>query len=239
MGPRCRRLYISRAGHSANSIDHKIPLMGVMGAFVFAAQMINFPVGNGTSGHLVGGALLSFTLGPAPASIVMTAILMTQALVFQDGGHAGPGRERLQHGDRRRPGGLLTLCAVSRTERRHIPRRSAFSHGQRLFCARRINSVGCSDAGDGAGDLAGVIRRFGSLRGRAITLAVTRSYGANPAGFHAPTRGHSWHARAIALATGVRAALVVAGVFVTSAWPDGIQKLVSQSGYLDPRKVRG
>jgi cobalt/nickel transport system permease protein len=65
---------------------HRIPLMGVMGAFIFAAQMINFPVGNGTSGHLVGGALLSFTLGPAAAAIVMTAILATQALVFQDGG---------------------------------------------------------------------------------------------------------------------------------------------------------
>src|ERR1700720_3196355 len=65
---------------------HRVPLMGVMGAFIFAAQLINFPVGNGTSGHLVGGALLSFTLGPAAASIVMTAILATQALVFQDGG---------------------------------------------------------------------------------------------------------------------------------------------------------
>jgi cobalt/nickel transport system permease protein len=65
---------------------HKIPLMGVMGAFIFAAQMINFPVGNGTSGHLVGGALLSFTLGPAAASIVMIAILSIQALIFQDGG---------------------------------------------------------------------------------------------------------------------------------------------------------
>jgi cobalt/nickel transport system permease protein len=65
---------------------HRVPLMGVMGAFIFAAQMINFPVGNGTSGHLVGAALLAFTLGPAAASIVMTAILATQALVFQDGG---------------------------------------------------------------------------------------------------------------------------------------------------------
>ena len=65
---------------------HRIPMMGVMGAFIFAVQMINFPVGNGTSGHLVGGALLSFALGPAAASIVMTAILATQALVFQDGG---------------------------------------------------------------------------------------------------------------------------------------------------------
>lgn len=66
--------------------ESKIPLLGVMGAFVFAAQMINFPVGIGTTGHLVGGALLAYTLGPAPASVVMCAILAIQALVFQDGG---------------------------------------------------------------------------------------------------------------------------------------------------------
>jgi cobalt/nickel transport system permease protein len=66
--------------------ENRVPLLGVLGAFVFAAQMINFPVGAGTTGHLVGGALLAFTLGPAPASIVMTAILAIQALVFQDGG---------------------------------------------------------------------------------------------------------------------------------------------------------
>src|SRR5258708_8894985 len=64
----------------------RIPLLGVMGAFVFAAQMINFPVGLGTSGHLVGGALLAVVLGPAAAAVVMTAILAIQAFVFQDGG---------------------------------------------------------------------------------------------------------------------------------------------------------
>ncbi len=66
--------------------DSRIPLLGVMGAFVFAAQMINFPVGAGTSGHLVGGALLACALGPAPAALVMTAIIAIQAFVFQDGG---------------------------------------------------------------------------------------------------------------------------------------------------------
>ena len=64
----------------------RAPLLGVMGAFVFAAQMINFPVGIGTSGHLVGGALLACTLGPAAASVVMTAIIVIQSLLFQDGG---------------------------------------------------------------------------------------------------------------------------------------------------------
>jgi cobalt/nickel transport system permease protein len=69
-----------------NFQETRVPLMGVMGAFIFAAQMINFPVGNGTSGHLVGGALLTFTMGPAAASMVLTAILAIQAFIFQDGG---------------------------------------------------------------------------------------------------------------------------------------------------------
>ncbi len=66
--------------------DKQVPLLGVMGAFVFAAQMVNFPVGIGTSGHLVGGALLAFALGPAAAAVVLTAIIAVQAFVFQDGG---------------------------------------------------------------------------------------------------------------------------------------------------------
>ena len=66
--------------------EKKVPLLGVMGAFVFAAQMINFPVGGATSGHLVGSALLAYTLGPAAAGVVMIAILAIQSLVFQDGG---------------------------------------------------------------------------------------------------------------------------------------------------------
>jgi cobalt/nickel transport system permease protein len=64
----------------------RIPLLGVLGAFVFAAQMINFPIWAGTSGHLVGATLLALTLGPSAAVVVMTAILVVQALVFQDGG---------------------------------------------------------------------------------------------------------------------------------------------------------
>ena len=66
----------------------KLPLMGVMGAFVFAAQMINFtlPGMPGTSGHLGGGVLLAILLGPAAAIVTMTSILIVQCLLFQDGG---------------------------------------------------------------------------------------------------------------------------------------------------------
>jgi len=65
-----------------------LPLMGVMGAFVFAAQMINFtlPGMPGTSGHLGGGVLLAILLGPSAAIITMASILTIQCLIFQDGG---------------------------------------------------------------------------------------------------------------------------------------------------------
>jgi len=78
-------LYSARKAE-ASTQAHRIPLLGVLGAFVFAAQMVNFPVGPGASGHLLGGALLAATIGPWAASITMTAILLIQALVFQDGG---------------------------------------------------------------------------------------------------------------------------------------------------------
>jgi len=76
---------VSRKAQQATDTN-RLPLLGVMGAFVFAAQMINFPVGIGTSGHLVGGTLLACILGPWAAALVVTSILLIQALVFQDGG---------------------------------------------------------------------------------------------------------------------------------------------------------
>ena len=66
--------------------ERRVPLMGVMGAFVFAAQMVNFPVLAGTSGHLGGGFLLGILLGAPLGVIVMGSILVVQALLFQDGG---------------------------------------------------------------------------------------------------------------------------------------------------------
>jgi cobalt/nickel transport system permease protein len=66
--------------------ERRVPLMGVMAAFIFAAQMINFPVAGGTSGHLLGGALAAITLGPWAGMLVMAAVIGVQALLFQDGG---------------------------------------------------------------------------------------------------------------------------------------------------------
>jgi cobalt/nickel transport system permease protein len=66
--------------------DRAVPLLGVMAAFIFAAQMFNFPVVGGTSGHLLGGVLAAVMLGPWAGTLVMTAVVAVQALLFQDGG---------------------------------------------------------------------------------------------------------------------------------------------------------
>lgn len=67
--------------------DNMVPLMGVMGAFVFAAQMVNFSIpGTGSSGHIVGGVLLAALLGPWAAFLTLTSVLIIQCLVFADGG---------------------------------------------------------------------------------------------------------------------------------------------------------
>jgi len=64
----------------------KVPLMGLASAFLFVAQMINFPVIGGTSGHLLGAVLAAVLLGPDEAVLVMTVVLAVQALLFADGG---------------------------------------------------------------------------------------------------------------------------------------------------------
>lgn len=73
--------------NGAGRDEHLVPLMGALGAFVFAAQMINFAIpGTGSSGHLVGGILLSAILGPWAALLTLCSVLVLQCLLFADGG---------------------------------------------------------------------------------------------------------------------------------------------------------
>lgn len=73
---------------SNKKLQHRaVPMMGVMAAFIFAAQMINFPIlGAAASGHLIGGALAAFLFGFWPSTLIMTTVVSIQAIVFQDGG---------------------------------------------------------------------------------------------------------------------------------------------------------
>ncbi len=87
---------LSQANKTFN--ERQIPLMGVMAAFIFAAQMINFPVAGGTSGHLLGGALAAILLGPWAGMLVMMAVIAVQGLLFQDGGLLAMGANILNMG---------------------------------------------------------------------------------------------------------------------------------------------
>lgn len=79
--------------------DRKVPLMGVLGAFIFAAQMINFTIpATGSSGHLGGGMILSILLGPYAAFLVLASVLTVQALFFADGGLLALGCNMLNMG---------------------------------------------------------------------------------------------------------------------------------------------
>jgi cobalt/nickel transport system permease protein len=66
--------------------DRQIPLAGLVAAFIFAMQMLNFPVAGGTSGHLLGGLLAAVLVGPWVGSLAMSVVFIVQALVFADGG---------------------------------------------------------------------------------------------------------------------------------------------------------
>ena len=75
---------LRRARHELN--ERTAPVAGLVAVFVFAGQMLNFPVGAGTSGHLIGGALAAILVGPWTATVCLTVVLMVQALLFADGG---------------------------------------------------------------------------------------------------------------------------------------------------------
>jgi cobalt/nickel transport system permease protein len=78
--------------------ERRVPLLGVTAAFVFAAQMLNFPVAGGTSGHFLGAALAALLLGPWLASLVLAVVLVVQSFVFADGGVTALGANILNMG---------------------------------------------------------------------------------------------------------------------------------------------
>jgi len=78
--------------------ERQVPLMGILAAFIFAAQMLNFPVVGGTSGHVIGAALAAILLGPWAAILIMSCVLIAQSLIFQDGGLLALGANILNMG---------------------------------------------------------------------------------------------------------------------------------------------
>jgi cobalt/nickel transport system permease protein len=108
---------LRRAGNRLD--DRVVPLLGVTGAFVFAAQMLNFPVAGGTSGHFLGAALATVLLGPWLGCLVLAVVLATQSFVFADGGVSALGANVVNMG----VVGALVTGGVMLAARRALPRR--------------------------------------------------------------------------------------------------------------------
>lgn len=210
--------------------DSRVPLLGVMGAFVFAAQMINFPVGIGTSGHLLGGALLAYTLGPAAASVTMTAILAIQALVFQDGGILALGPNAINMAIAGVLAGWLPfhLWGGGRWRRLSIFAGGALSVlvSASLALAELMLS-GVRIAGPILGVSLALFVASAALEG-AITVAVIEALEKIQPGFVRKTReGRSFALGAVGLAALL---LATVGILVASRAPDGIWSLGRQTG---------
>jgi cobalt/nickel transport system permease protein len=75
---------LRRAGQVLD--ERRVPLAGLVAAFIFAVQMLNFPVASGTSGHLLGGALAAVLVGPSVGAVCVSVVLLVQAMLFADGG---------------------------------------------------------------------------------------------------------------------------------------------------------
>ena len=217
--------------------ESKVPLLGVMGAFVFAAQMINFPVGIGTSSHLVGGALLACTLGPAPASVVMMAILAVQALVFQDGGILAMGANMLNMAVAGVFAGYLPFQLWGAGRRR---RAAIFASGALSLLVSAVLAMaellisGVKVSGSLLGVSAGLFLVSALLEG-AITLAVIEALEKiQPSFVRRPAAGHSYALGAVAL---VAVFLAGVGVLFAATTPDGIERLGLETGIASHAKA--
>jgi cobalt/nickel transport system permease protein len=120
----------------------RVPLLGLSAAFVFAAQMLNFPVAGGTSGHLVGSTLIAVLLGPGAAVLVLAAVLIVQCFVFADGGLLALGANIFNMGVVAGVGGYVIYRGVQRLfgGTRGVVMGAAFA----AWCATVLAAVFCA-----------------------------------------------------------------------------------------------
>jgi cobalt/nickel transport system permease protein len=230
-------LMVKRAGSDFE--DTRVPLMGVMGAFVFAAQMINFPVGLGTSGHLVGGALLACTLGAAPAALVMTAIIAIQAFVFQDGGVLALGANVFNMAIAGVLAGYLPFQLWGAGRRRK----------QAIFAGAFLSVLVSASLALSELLISGIAMPrpvlllsmglfvISALIEGAITVSVVGAIERLNPGF--VQKAEASNGRTLALLSGAAIVLGVTGFVLASSAPDGIQKLALQLGLTTKSSFHG
>ena len=216
-----------------------VPLMGLAAAFVFAAQMVNFPVAGGTSGHLMGGVLTAVLLGPAAGIVVIAAVLIVQCFLFADGGVLALGANILNMGVIGTVGGFGVYRAVSRMLRGERGRFVAIAVGAWVstvlaaaVCAGELAWSGTAawEAAFTAMVNVHMLIALGEAVITVLVLSVIRT--ARPGLFTDPQMPRTREHYVLFAAFGVTAALGIA-LFVApfaSPLPDGLERAAEQLG---------
>jgi cobalt/nickel transport system permease protein len=220
----------------------RVPLLGLAAAFVFAAQMINFPVAGGTSGHLVGAVLVAALLGPSAAVVVMSAVLIVQCLMFADGGLSALGANILNMGVLGGVGGWAIYGAVKSVFAGLRGRIAAA--GFAAWCSTVLAAVAC--AGELAASrtaafavalpaMAGIHMLIGLGEGLITALVLAAIARVRPELLDAETAPGAARSYAALAAYGVLIALGLA-LFASplaSRWPDGLDRTAALLGFAE------
>jgi cobalt/nickel transport system permease protein len=214
--------------------------MGLGAAFVFAAQMLNFPVAGGTSGHLLGGVLAAVLLGPGAAAIVIACVLLVQALLFSDGGVLALGANIFNMAFI----GAMVGYTIYRVVFRFLPglrgRIAAVFFAS--WCSTVLASLTCAGELALSGTLApavvfpamlGTHALIGIGEGLITSLVILTIARTRPDLLEtetAPaTRGMGWEFLAFGLVIALGLAIFVSPY--ACAWPDGLDKVAQQFGF--------
>lgn len=219
---------------------NKIPLMGLGAAFVFAAQMINFPVAGGTSGHLLGGVLTAVLLGPGAAAIVIACVLIVQALLFSDGGLLALGANIFNMAFISTIGGWFIYRIVSRVLRNFAGQITAVFFAAwcsvvlaALICAGELSFSSTVAPGIVFPAMTSVHLLIGIGEGLITTLVVLAIHRARPELLESTPTASKFQGYGEFIFYALLASLGLA-LFVSpyaSAWPDGLDKVAEQFGF--------
>jgi cobalt/nickel transport system permease protein len=219
----------------------RVPLIGLAAAFIFAAQMLNFPVAGGTSGHLMGSVLAAVLLGPSAAVMAMSAVLILQALLFNDGGITALGAN-LFNMALLAPVAGFALYRLARRTLGGGPRARVAATAVAAWCATVLAALACAAelAWSGAADWRVVLPTMGGIHlliglGEAFitTLIVAAIARARPELLDEEAQPHLVMRQGEMLVLGLVASLglVVLVAPLASSLPDGLEKVAAQLGF--------
>jgi cobalt/nickel transport system permease protein len=219
----------------------RVPLIGLAAAFVFAAQMLNFPVAGGTSGHLIGAVLVAVLLGPSAAVLAMTAVLVVQCFMFADGGVTALGANVFNMAIVA-PGVGYAIYALVRRAAGDSLRSRLLATAFAAWCSTVVAAIVCAGQLALSGTvawsvafpaMAGIHMLIGVGEAVITTLVVAAVARARPellaAGRESPAPSRYAALTVYGLLVSLGLAIFVAPF--ASGWPDGLERVAAMLGF--------